>query len=139
MLTGFVKVHGLDLVMIYISMGLALIAGFVNLRLTLQGPRTLRPLIGAVSALAFFYSAAYAVLLFGPYSQADWTRGIRGASLVVWLLVWTYMPVHFAQIARRLAVRTAVKKVEAAQQILEHVASSLGVDPPEVEGDLYGG
>lgn len=125
---GFVNVHGFDLWAIYITGSCAFIAGCVNTYLALQGPRRVRPLFGALAALAFFYTSAYIVLLAGPWPQQELTRSIRGPSWIVWGLVWTYMPWRFNKLAREAAARNAVKKVEVAEVLVARVADAIGVE-----------
>lgn len=115
--------------MVYATLAATVISGTTNLRLTFLAPRGLRPTFAALAALSYFYSAAYIVLLSGPWSQADWTRGIRFVSLFGgWGFVWIFVPWRFSNMAGRARVAADEKKVEAAQQILEHVAERLGVD-----------
>lgn len=127
-MTGFVAVHGFDLVAIYITGALAFVAGCVNAYLAAQGPRRVRPLFGAIAALAFFYTSAYIILLAGPWPQQQWTRAIRGPSWIVWALVWTYTPWRFNKLAREAAIRTAIKKVEVADVLVAKVAEAIGVE-----------
>lgn len=127
-MTGYVSATGFDLWAIYITGALAFVAAVVNGHLAARGPRRLRPLFGEIAALAVFYVAAYIVLVAGPWPQAVWTRAIRGASWLVWLLVWTYTPWRFNKLAREAAARTALKRVEVADVLVAKVAEAIGVD-----------
>lgn len=125
---GYVSVHGFDLWAIYITCGMAFLAGSVNAYLATQGPRGVRPLFGGIAALAFFYVAAYIVLLAGPWPQQQWTKSIRGASWFVWALVWTFTPWRFNKLAREMATRTSIKKKQVAEVLVARVAEAIGVD-----------
>lgn len=63
------------------------------------------PLRWTIAALASIYVAAYAVLLLVPSISGEWSRVMRGVSLVVWPLVWTWPAVAARNSVRRVVAR----------------------------------
>lgn len=73
-----------------VNMIQAFAAGVVNVAAVrrITSPWT-KALYAAIAALAFGYSFAYSVLLFGNVPGSDWSSVMRGVSTIVWPVVWT--------------------------------------------------
>lgn len=122
---AYVRLHGWDLAQIYLTIGFAF-AAFVNAaRLTFTAPRRTRPLFAALTALAAFYVAAYVFLLTGPWPQSQWTKAIRGASLIVWGFVWTYLPSRLAYLYRKSNAKTAQMVPHAVETLVRTVKEEV--------------
>jgi len=77
-----------DLTVLWVNFLAISIAAFYTRRAAVRADPRVRPLFGAITALAVFYAAAYLLLIMVPLDVAVWGSVLRGFSIIVWPLVW---------------------------------------------------
>lgn len=128
-MTGYVNLSGFDLWQVYITLGLTVAASANAVRLMFKAPRRYLGILAALATLAAFYTAAYTVLLIGPWTQAQWTHTIRGPSWIVWGFVWMYVPTKLISLALEASARNAALVPKVAEALVERVKGSISERP----------
>ena len=68
-------------------------------------PSVMIKVIMPITTLAVFYVFSYVLLIFDIVSFDNWSQFMRGASVLVWPIVWVWPWVHIARLHKKLLQR----------------------------------
>lgn len=102
-----------DTIVIWLNMAGALTSCLVNLWAGRTGWSDWRWLRYTIAVFSAIYVGAYVVLLSGTYPITVWSPFMRGVSVPVWFIVWSWPAVHSTLVLRRL--RSHIEKEPASR------------------------
>lgn len=91
-----------DAAVLWLNAGGATTACLVNLWAALTGWPDWRWLRFTIACFAGFYALSYATFARGWWTLEDWSPFMRGVSLPVWIVVWSWPALHSGFVIRRI-------------------------------------